>query len=103
MDLVLSASETFTESNGTEFGLYVVDVSVRWRPGRRLALTPRVGAWYRDEPDVSTQGFLTAGLELQWTVRQLRFTATLEHNSWGGTINDSDESRLLFTITRRSR
>jgi hypothetical protein len=103
MDLILSATETFTESNGTEFELYVADVSVRWRPRRRLTLTPRVGTWYRDEPDVSTQRFFTAGLDLQWTVRQLHVTATLEHNSWGGTTNDSDENRLLFTVSRRSR
>jgi hypothetical protein len=103
MGLTLSASETFTDSNGTDFDLYVADVSMRWRPRRRLTLTPRVGTWYRDEPDVSTQRFFTAGLDLQWTVRQLRITATLEHNNWGGTINDSDENRLLFTVTRRSR
>ena len=103
MNLVFTASETFTKSNGTKFGLYMMDVSVRWRPGRRFTLTPRIGAWYRDEPDVSTQGFFTAGLDLEWTVRQLRFTATLEHNSWGGSFNDTDENRLSFAISRRSR
>ncbi len=103
MNLVLTASETFTKSNGTKFGLYMMDVSVRWRPGRRFTLTPRIGAWYRDEPDVSTQGFFTAGLDLEWTVRQLRFSVTLEHNSWGGTFNDTDENRLSFAISRRSR
>lgn len=101
--LTLSANESFTESEGRETDLLSADLSLHWRPTSELSVTPKVGAWRREEIDISDQRYFTAGVDLRWSVRKLSITASLKHNKWSGTINDSDENRLMFTIIRRSR
>jgi hypothetical protein len=101
--LNLSANETFTESNGRQIDTLTADMSMRWRPGPNLVVTPRVGILNREERGVSDERYFTAGVDLRWAVRKLSVTASLKHNEWSGTINNTDENRLMLTLIRRSR
>lgn len=102
--LNVSAIESRTEGEATEADLVRADVFLKWRPRPTLSVTPRLGMWNREqkEPKIEDRYF-TARVDLGWVVRKLRLTTSLQRNEWSGTATDTDENRLMFTVTRRSR
>ena len=102
--LNFSAVESRTEGEATETDLIRADLFLKWRARPNLSVTPRLGAWNREQKDPRIEDkYFTARVDLAWVVRKLSLTTSLQRNEWGGTATDTDENRLMFTLIRRSR
>lgn len=103
VSFALTANEVFSKTEERKFDLYNIDLSFNLRHYARLTVTPKVGAWWRDETGVEAQRFFAASLDMRWIVRKLILSANIKHNSWNSSTSDTKENRLMFTIIRKSR
>lgn len=105
--LSFTATENFIETDITDTDLYTADLSLDWRPLRKLTITPRVGVWIREETreagQLTEERFLTGSLDVEWSFYKVDVRARYTHDQRRGTITPRDEDRLVLTVVRRSK
>lgn len=106
VSLNLTASQIFSESEGTDTDLFTTDVTLAWRPYRSLFVGPRLGAFSRTErgDNVSngerTERSLTGGLDVEWQFRNVEISLRYDHRSRRGDLTESDEDRVILRVSR---
>lgn len=103
----VSAGEDFIKSSGRDIQLYSADARITWRPTSGLVVRPFATTWIRRDHapagdltgDVNDR-FTSAGLEVTWQIRRLKFRARYNHDDRSGTRIDTSEDRLMFHLVR---
>jgi hypothetical protein len=105
-DLNFNSSQGYTDGDGTDSAIYAANLSLGWRPLSGLYVSPRLGAWWRQDDTATTDGtrderFYTAGLDLRWNFRRIAVDLRYEHNRReGDEVVTTDEDRVFLRLRR---
>ncbi len=108
----LSFNESFIEQNLRDTDLFSARFFVDWRPNARLLIKPALSYWQREDVDNSGNGdsedeYMSASFNMHWNYRQVIMDLSYHHNTRDikylstSTQTNTDEDRIMFTLTRR--
>lgn len=98
------ANQDFTTSSARDSQTFSADASLNWRPLRGLIVRPGLRAWKRrteSETGDTSETFMRGDVSVDWRVRQIVLRFLYSHDYRSGTLTNSTEDRIKFTISRR--